>query len=215
MMPRSFDLPDWEPRFAAFLMDQSPADAAHGMDHVRRVVAAAKRIGAPERARPEIVVPAAWLHDCVHVEKNAADRASASRRAAEKATAFLREAGYPVAHLEAIGHAIEAHSFSAGIAPQTLEARVVQDADRLDALGAIGLARCLMTGQHLGLPLYDPDDPFCRRRPPDDGRFVIDHLYVKLFRLPETMQTGAGRLEARRRVQFLKRFLEELEAELL
>ena len=148
------------------------------------------------------------------MEKNSPDRSRASTLSAERANAFLVKAGYPENFLEAIYHAIQAHSFSAGISPQTLEARIVQDADRLDALGAIGIARCLMTGERLGLPLYDAEDPFSERRSADDSQFVIDHFYVKLFKLPETMQTESGRREALKRVSFLKMFLQQLDVEL-
>ncbi len=118
---------------------------------------------------------------------------------------FLQDAGYPPACLPDIRHAIEAHSFSAGIAPRTVEAKVVQDADRLDALGAIGLARCIAVGTALGRPLYEPEDPFCRARTPDDGGASVDHFYAKLLKLAGTMQTAAGRREAERRTAFLGR----------
>jgi len=213
-MERAHDLRAWEDRFAAFLHDQVSTDAAHGLDHIRRVVAAARRIGQSEQARQEIVLPAAWLHDCVAVEKDSPKRAHASTLSAEKARQFLSAAGYPAPLLDAIAHAITAHSFSAGVVPETLEAKVVQDADRLDALGAIGLARCLMVGERLGLPLYHEQDPFCRSRTPDDHRFILDHFHAKLFKLPATMQTEAGRREAQRRVRVLHRFLEDLAEEL-
>ena len=118
------------------------------------------------------------------------------------------------AALPAIRHAIEAHSFSAGIAPETLEAKVVQDADRLDALGAIGLARCIAVGAALGRPVYEPNDPFCRERVPDDRGASVDHFYTKLLKLAGTMQTAAGRREAERRTAFLRAFLAQLESEI-
>ena len=210
----SLPLEEWENRFRKFIIDQNFTDASHDLNHISRVVASARWIGEREGGRPEIMIPAAWLHDCVMVEKNSPDRSRASRMAAERARELLLEAGYPEEYIAPIYHAIEAHSFSAGIHPESIEAKVVQDADRLDALGAVGLARCLMTGERLGLPLYQSDDPFCSRREPDDSRSAIDHFYVKLFRLPETMQTETGREEAQRRVRFLEAFLKELRNEL-
>lgn len=204
----------WENRCEAFILSLGGDDASHGPDHIRRVVAAAKRIGEHERASFPVLLPAAWLHDCVAVEKNSPDRARASVLSADRACEFLRDIEYPEEHLEGIHHAICAHSFSARIPPETIEARVLQDADRLDALGAIGLARCLMTGERMGLPLYNPEDPFAERREPDDRKFTIDHFYVKLFTLPETMQTDAGREEAQRRVRFLESYLVELGREI-
>jgi uncharacterized protein len=208
------DLADWERQWEALLAAEGGDDVSHGLLHIRRVVAAARRLGEDEGAELAVVIPAAWLHDCVNVEKNSPDRARASTLAAVRARELLADMGYPEAHLDPIGHAIEAHSFSAGITPRTLEAQVVQDADRLDALGAIGLARCMMVGERLGLEVYDADDPFCRHRQPDDGQNIIDHFYCKLLRLPDTMQTDAGRAEARRRADFLKSFLDQLGSEL-
>jgi len=188
-------------------------DVAHDLEHVRRVVRNARWLAAAAGARREIVEPAAWLHDCVTVPKTSPLRAQASRLAAAQAVEWLRGWGYPAALLPEIAHAIEAHSFSAGIEPRTPEAKVVQDADRLEALGAVGLARCLMLGGALGRPLYAATDPFCAKRAPDDRRATVDHFHTKLLRLESTMQTAAGRNEARRRTEFLRQFLTELERE--
>jgi len=185
-------------------------DAAHDLEHTRRVVANARGLAATEGAKLEIVLPAAWLHDCVTVPKDSPQRATASRLAAAQAGAWLREWGWPAELLPDIAHVIEAHSFSAGIAPRTIEAKVVQDADRLDALGAVGLARCLMLGGALGRPLYAAEDPFCEQRAPDDKAACVDHFYTKLLTLEATMQTEGGRAEARRRTEFLRQFLGEL-----
>ncbi len=204
----------WEPVFERFVAGQWAGDAGHDLEHVRRVVATAKRLAAAEGARPAVVLPAAWLHDCVVVPKDSPDRPRASRLAAARAVAFLAEVGYEPALLDDIEHAIVAHSFSAGIAPRTPEARVVQDADRLDALGAIGIARCLAVGGALGRPLYDPADPFCRDRPPDDAVATLDHFYTKLLMLADTMQTATGRAEAARRTAFLRAYLDQLATEL-
>jgi uncharacterized protein len=189
-------------------------DAAHDLSHVERVVSNARRLASIEGARWEIVEPAAWLHDCVIVPKDSPDRVNASRLAAAQAVIWLREWGYAESLLSSIVHAIEAHSFSAKIPPETIEAKVVQDADRLDALGAVGLSRCLMLGGELRRPLYAANDPFCERRFPDDSRATLDHFYTKLLTLHLTMQTESGRAEAQRRTEFLKTFLAELRREI-
>lgn len=188
-------------------------DTAHDTAHVERVVANTRALATAGHARLEVVLPAAWLHDCVTVPKDSPQRAQASRLAAAQAVEWLREWDYPAEFLFGIAHAIEAHSFTAGIPPRTIEAKVVQDADRLDALGAVGLARCLMLGGALGRPLYAADDPWCEERPADDRAACVDHFYTKLLKLEDTMQTAAGRAEARRRTAFLRRFLAELQRE--
>ena len=206
---------DWEPRFAAFLAEhQSPTDSAHDEGHVRRVVASAKKLAASEGADLAVVLPAAWLHDCVVIAKNSPQRASASRLAADRAGEFLRTARYPAKHIPAIEHAIEAHSFSAGVAPQTIEAKVVQDADRLEALGAVGIARTLITGGAHGTPFYDFSEPFPVTRVADDRTNIIDHFFTKLLKLADTMQTPSGRAAAQQRAEFLKLFLTQLGAEI-
>ena len=205
---------EWEPLFARFLSDQPGSDPGHGLVHVRRVVATAKQLCVQEGARGEIVLPAAWLHDCVHIAKDSSERSSASRIAAASAVGFLTQAGYPSACLPDIRHAIEAHSYSAGIPPRTIEAKIVQDADRMDALGAIGIARCIAVGASLGRSIYHADDPFCAVRKPDDAGASVDHFYAKLLKLADTMQTEAGRLEARRRSNYMQSYLDQLRSEI-
>lgn len=204
----------WETRFNRFLTQQGAADVAHDDAHVRRVVANARRLAAAEQANLAVVLPAAWLHDCITVPKDSPQRSRASRLAAEAASQFLQRAGYPPDHIPAIQHAIAAHSFSARIPPETLEARVVQDADRLDAIGAIGIARTFMLGGAMQTPLYDAQEPFPTRRQPDDRVSVIDHFYTKLLTLAGSMQTAAGKAEAARRTQFMRQYLDELAREI-
>ncbi|MEM1054208.1 MAG: HD domain-containing protein [Bacteroidota bacterium] len=200
----------------AFVRETMTGDAGHDLAHIRRVVTWAERLGDEEGADPEIVIPAAWLHDVVTVAKDSPDRARASQIAAEVASVWLRTQPFPADKIPEVAHAIEAHSFSAGIVPRTVEARVVQDADRLDALGAIGIARCYATGGVFGSQIVHPEDPVPGEMPSrelDDVRYATDHFYVKLFALPPTMQTLAGRAEAERRAAFIRTFLAQLARE--
>jgi len=199
---------------SARYLAEAGGDVAHDLEHVRRVVANARVLAQIEGARLDVVLPAAWLHDCVAVPKDSPDRSRASRLAAEEASRLLRGWGAPAEVVPEVAHAIEAHSFSARIVPRTTEAGVVQDADRLDALGAVGLARCLMLGAELGRPFYVPSDPFCDRREPDDMASSVDHFYTKLLGLADSFVTDAGRVEARRRTATLQRFLDDLRHEL-
>jgi len=204
----------WPKLFAELLGRHTQADAAHDPNHIRRVVTNARRLAVVEGADWRIVMPAAWLHDCVTVPKSSPDRRQASRLSALQAVAWLERNGWPHGRLEEIAHAIEAHSFSAGIEPRSLEAKVVQDADRLDALGAVGLARALMLGGEMRRGFYDDADPFLDTRLPDDSVFTLDHLFAKLLKLEATMQTPAGKAEASRRTRFLRQFLAQLHDEI-
>lgn len=211
-------LPDletpWTPIFLKLLETHAVTDAAHDLEHIRRVVANARRLSAAENADWSIILPAAWLHDCVIIPKSSPNRKQASVLAAKQAVAWLAEHGWPHENLAEIAHAIEAHSFSAGIAPLTVEAKVLQDADRLDALGAVGLARTLMLGGEMKRVFYQPKDPFCDHREPDDGIYTLDHFYRKLLTLEETMQTPSGKKEAGQRTKFLRDFLAQMRDEI-
>jgi len=197
-----------------YLSDVMASDPAHDISHVRRVVQNTLNLTEVENGNAEITLPAAWLHDCVSVAKDSPLRKKASRLAAAEAVRFLESVDYPANLLAPIHHAIEAHSFSANIETETLEARIVQDADRLEAVGAIGIARCFLTGGSMGTPLYDPADPFARDRAPDDRRFTLDHFYCKLLGLAETMKTKAGKTEAIKRTDYMREFLDQLGSEI-
>lgn len=203
-------LPDWERACEAWISGKTAADPAHDIHHIKRVVNNARYLSEIEQANILVSIPAAWLHDCVQVAKDSPDRSRASVLAAEQACTFMRAQGYPEQRLGELHHAVEAHSYSAGIKVRTLEAGIVQDADRLDALGAIGTTRCILTGGAMGSGIYHPHDPKGTQRGLDDKAWMLDHFYTKLFKLPETMQTQAGQREARRRVRFMEQFVEEL-----
>lgn len=153
-----------------------------------------------------MLVASTILHDCVAVEKNSPLRSQASRMAADRARAVLMDLGWPVLEIDAVSHAIEAHSFSAGVEPHTLEARILQDADRLDALGFIGVARCFYVSGRLERPLYDPEDPAAEGRDLDDSRFTLDHFQTKLLHLADGFRTQTGRELARERQLRLEGF---------
>ena len=192
-------------------------DGAHDLGHLDRVWANAQAIAAEEGGDLEVLAAAAYLHDLVNLPKDHPARASAARLSAEAAGRLLAgqlRAERAPDFVARVCEAIATHSFSGGGTPETLEARILQDADRLEALGAIGLMRWAMVSGALGRPLWDPEDPFAERRPADDRAWALDHFAVKLLRLPATMQTATGRKMAERRADFLRAFLDQLRSEL-
>jgi len=197
----------------AVLRRPADGDAAHDLAHLLRVALWTARILGDE-AQLEEAVASALLHDLVNVPKNHPDRAKASQFSAEAAGPILREAGFAPAAIEAIQTAVRQHSFSRGEAPATPLARALQDADRLEALGAIGIMRCYVTGVRFGAGFFHPEDPWGKKRPLDDKAFSLDHFYLKLLRLPDTMNTAAGRAEALERVRPMEAFLASLQREL-
>jgi len=208
------DLQIIEERCREWIKNKAVTDSAHDIAHIERVVRSTIEIGKEEQADSEVIIPAAWLHDCIILPKNHPDREKASTLAAQKAAEFLSTLDFPANKIPAVAHAIEAHSFSAGLAPKTIEAKIVQDADRLDALGAIGIARCFSVGGVLNNSMYHPDDPFAKEREPDDLKWTVDHFYKKLFRLPELLNTDAAKYIARKRIEYMKVFLAQLSTEI-
>lgn len=189
-------------------------DGAHDLSHLQRVWHNARTLQAEEGGDLEVLLAAVLLHDCVAVEKNSPLRSQASRLAAEKASKVLKNLNWPEARIDAVIHAIEAHSFSANITPLTLEARLMQDADRLDSLGMLGVARTFYTAGRMGSALYDPHDPEARERDYDDKRFCLDHFQTKLLHLADGFQTAAGQRLAQIRHQRLKGFMEQFKEEI-
>ncbi len=185
-------------------------DGSHDVAHLHRVWKNCRQISQDEGGDQQILCAGVLLHDCVAVEKNSPQRHLASRMAAEKAGIALATLGWSIDDINKTAHAIEAHSFSAAIPPQTLEAKILQDADRLDAIGMIGVARCFYIGGRMRSALYDATDPLAQQRQYDDKRFTLDHFETKLFKLQEGFQTAAGRRMAALRTERMRRFLSEL-----
>jgi uncharacterized protein len=190
-------------------------DLAHGWEHVQRVYHLALRLAEQEHANRLIVGMAALLHDLGRTIRD--PTRPHAERSAILATTLLAPYNLPLDTQYAITHAILAHSYSRGIAPATLEARVLYDADRLDSLGASGVLRWAMTSTHRQWPetkTYHPEDPFAIQRLPDDKHYLLDRFFTKLLHLHEVMTTASGRAMAQRRTAFLRLYLQEFQRDL-
>ncbi len=188
-------------------------DPTHDTAHALRVARWTLALSGPDVDAREAVA-AALLHDAVNPPKDSPERALASERSATLARERLPALGFAPEAVARIADAIRDHSFSRGAMPATPLGCALQDADRLEALGAIGLLRCISTGVRMGGAWFDPDDPWAESRPLDDARFSIDHFFTKLLRLAATTRTEAGRVEAERRTTFLREFVVRLGDEL-
>ena len=134
------ELVQWQERFERWLKaHHATDDTAHDISHFRRVWHTSQRLMKDQGGDALVILTACYFHDIVSLPKNHPQRGRSSQLASAKAIAILREAfaDFPAHHYAAIQHAIEAHSFSAGITPLTVEAKIVQDADRLEALGRL------------------------------------------------------------------------------
>lgn len=207
----------WQQRFEAwFIRHHDDDDAAHDLSHFRRVWATACRLAEGETVDERVLIAACYFHDIVSLPKNHPQRRTSSTLAAQKTLHILAQdfPDFPAECYPAVAHAIEAHSHSANIAPLTLEAKIVQDADRLESLGAIGLARVFSVAGRLNVALFNPDDPFADTRQLNDQRYALDHFQNKLLGLPETMQTEQGKALAIHNARYLVQFMAKISAEL-
>ena len=200
-------LKDWHRPITDIATRHLGADGAHDLAHLERVWTNARHLMEQHPEADRLVVLAAcFLHDLVNLPKDSPERAQASRRSADLARAELAREGFPESLLDGVVHAIEAHSFSGGVTPDTIEAKIVQDADRLDALGIVGLARMFYTAGRMGAAIAHPSDPLGAQRTLDDKAFALDHIKVKLAQLPALMHTAAAREMAADRMRQLEGF---------
>lgn len=189
-------------------------DPAHDFEHIMRVYKNAKKICKKENANEKLVLIAALLHDIVSYPKSDKRSKLSSTHSAKKSKQILKKYDFSKEEIMIISDAIRDHSFSQNKVPATLEGKILQDADRLDAIGAIGIARVFATGGSLKRPFYNADDPFCKTRKPDDKIWTVDHFYKKLLNLETLMNTKSGKAEAKKRTKVLKEFLNQLKQEL-
>jgi uncharacterized protein len=205
-----------DPGLAALLLDVSgrlDTDPGHDLAHCLRVALWTVRLGA-DVVDPRCAIAAALLHDVVNLPKDSPARADASRRSAEVARALLPRHGFTPRQVEAIAEAILVHSYSLGRIPRTPLGEALQDADRLEAVGALGILRTASTGARMGASFFDGNDPWANARPLDDRAFTVDHFFRKLLHLAATMRTRAGRREALRRREHMVAFLRQLGSEI-
>ncbi|MGY5148057.1 MAG: HD domain-containing protein [Candidatus Nitrosopumilus sp. bin_7KS] len=189
-------------------------DSAHDFDHVMRVYKNAQKICKKEKANEKLVLCATLLHDIVSYSKSDKRSKMSSIESAKKSKLLLKKYDFSKEEILIISDAIADHSFSQNKTPSTLEGKILQDADRLDAMGAIGIARVFATGGSLKRPFYNIDDPFCKARTPDDKTWTVDHFYQKLLKLESLMNTKSGKIEAKKRTKVLEEFLNQLKKEI-
>ncbi len=198
----------------AVARERAGSDSAHDWLHVERVERNALRIARAEGADIDVVRAAALLHELVNLPKDHPDSHRSGELCAEQALRVLRTVGVGEPASERVAQCIRVHGWSAGMAPPDLESAVLQDADRLDAIGAIGVARCFATSQSMARPFHAPQDPFCEQREPDDKAYALDHFFKKLLRIQERLHTAEARRLGAARTAFLRAYLDQLRSEI-
>ncbi|WP_327053271.1 HD domain-containing protein [Halomicrococcus gelatinilyticus] len=208
---RSWTPADVRERAASYFGDVAPA---HDWQHVRRVAELAETLAAEsDRDVDErTLLAAVWLHD---VGRSREDRGEIDDHAAwgaAEAERILTDLGATPDTVAAVQHCVRAHRYSNDVEPETVEAELLCDADNLDALGAVGVARCFTYGGELGQPIHDPDLPLAA----DDteaGETQLNHLQKKVLSLRERMYTDPGCAVAEERHAFVESFVERFERE--
>lgn len=195
------------------------ADPVHDFDHVLRVYRIAKRLAEAEGADPEIVRAAALLHDSQGSAPGGEGKTRAEHHitSAEFARQVLSQKSWPEEKIQAVQHCILAHRFRGDEnAPETLEAQVLFDADKLDVLGAIGAARTIAYAALDGQPSYaEPSEQFlrCGQKEPGEPHSSYHEFLFKLRRVKERMFTESGKALAEARHAYLVNFYAQLQAE--
>lgn len=205
----------WVAPTVDFLAGELGESGSHDFGHILRVLRNARRILAGEAERGvevdwEALAAAAILHDVVDLPKDHPERHLASTKSADAAVAHYKSLEVFDGRHDAIHHAIQAHSFSAGIPAESAEAQILCDADRLEALGAFGIARVFYVSGELHRRICDMADPFADERELDDLEYAVDHFYKKLLRLKERFYTPTGRQIAAKRHRFMETYLDQL-----
>ena len=189
-------------------------DPAHDFKHTMRVYKSAERLAKKENANTKLVLCASLLHDIVSFPKSDKRSKSSSIKSAIKAAKILKKYNLSKTEIKIISDAIRDHSFSQNKKPKTLEGKILQDADRLDAIGAIGIARAFAVAGAEGRTFYNESDPFCDKRKPNDQNWAVDHFYRKLLKLEKIMNTKSAKTEAKRRTKILENYLSNLKKEI-
>ncbi len=188
--------------------------SGHGFDHVMRVYHNAEMISEGEVVDMDVVRVSVLLHDIARHLQDIGEVNCHAEAGAKMATVILDEMGFPFDKIPAVAYAIEVHRYSSGIIPETIEAQILQDADRLDALGAICIARVFAYGAKKGRPMYDPNIPVCANY---DGRVSgssFNHFHEKILAItPDTFKTKRAQMAAQKRYMFILEFMKQFEDE--
>lgn len=194
--------------------ERSSDDPSHDFLHVERVLKNAQLIIKEVPADVEVIIPAILLHELFNYPKGHPRSQFSGDICAEHASEVLDQFDYPLNKRDKVLDCIRFHAFSRGVVPDHVEGKIVQDADRLDAIGAIGIARLFATCTEMKTPFYNSSDPFGQHRDLDDKKYGLDHFYIKLFRLAETMHTKVAKEIALERTEFMKEYIRRLRSEI-
>ena len=197
--------------------DKMPKDdPSHDINHALRVLAISEKIATAENADFDIIVPSALFHDVISYPKNHHKRLHSSKESAEFAKRILKNIeSFPKNKIGQVYESINLCSFTKGLKPDFLEGKILQDADSLEATGAVSIMRTFSSAGMMNKTFYDVSDPFCKKRKPDDSKYALDLFFTRLLVVQSRLYTKTAKNIAKKRANFLKAFLNELKVELL
>ncbi len=181
----------------------------HDWAHIERVYNLSMRIAKDEKADLDVVMAAALLHDVARAMEDEGKIEDHAIESAKIAETILEEVNFPKEKTVKVIQCIKTHRFRSGLKPESLEAKVLQDADRLDMLGAIGIARVFTRGGWGNKPIHDSSIP---PKNMYDGKSLtsVNHIYEKILKIKDTINTETGRWIAQERYRFVEDFLDRL-----
>lgn len=197
--------------------DKMPKDdPSHDINHALRVLAISEKIATAENADFDIIVPSALFHDVISYPKNHHKRLHSSKESAEFAKRILKNIeSFPKNKIGQVYESVNLCSFTKGLKPDFLEGQILQDADSLEATGAVSIMRTFSSAGMMNKTFYDVSDPFCKKRKPDDSKYALDLFFTRLLVIQSRLYTKTAKNIAKKRANFLKAFLKELKVELL
>ena len=189
-------------------------DPAHDFEHIMRVYKNAEKICKTEKANKKLVLISVLLHDIVKIPHSSKSSKSSADASAEKSVKILKKMNMSQIEIDIISEAISNHSFTKKKISNSIEGKILQDADRLDAIGAIGISRAFCVSGVKNRSFYKIDNPFAKKRNLDDKKWALDHFFKKLLTLEKQMNTKSAKIEAKRRTKILRKFLDDLKREI-
>ena len=192
----------------------SKNDPAHDFEHIMRVYRNAEKICKTEKANKRLVLISVLLHDIIKTSKSKQNSKSSADLSASKSVKILKKMNMPKSEIDIVFEAISNHSFTKKKASDSIEGRILQDADRLDAIGAIGICRAFCVSGVKNRPFYNTENPFAKKRSLNDKKWALDHFFKKLLTLEKQMNTKSAKIEAKKRTMILRKFLDNLKQEI-
>ncbi|MCI5147590.1 MAG: HD domain-containing protein, partial [Candidatus Electrothrix sp. AR3] len=188
---------------------------SHGPDHSQRVLQTAMAIGQKMNARLDIIAPAALLHDIGRAQESRSQGGIChADQGAKMAASILQRLGYSTADQEAICHCIRAHRFRSSTIPESLEAKIIFDADKLDSIGAIGIGRAFLFAGQIGAKLHNAEMDPAQTASYSSEDTAYREFQVKMSKVQGQIITPFGQQLARKRHQFMETFFAQLNLEI-